>query len=85
MILGLHLFFWGSSIVEEEKRQKELEERAKLEAQESSKQADTVQVHINIHSLHPTLTEDTVQFQHGEGMAQANQSLRPMSHMHELL
>ncbi|KAF9493670.1 hypothetical protein BDN71DRAFT_1066030 [Pleurotus eryngii] len=39
MILGLHLFFRGSSIAEEEKRQKEMEERAKLEAQESSKQA----------------------------------------------
>ncbi|KAF4566309.1 HNH nuclease domain-containing protein [Pleurotus pulmonarius] len=38
MILGLHLFFRGSSIAEEEKRQKEIEERAKLEAQESSKQ-----------------------------------------------
>ncbi|KAF9493674.1 hypothetical protein BDN71DRAFT_1449899 [Pleurotus eryngii] len=39
MILGLHLFFRGSSIAEEEKRQKEMEERAKLEAQESSKRA----------------------------------------------
>lgn len=39
MILGLHLFFQGSSIVEEEKQQKELEERARLEAQERSKQA----------------------------------------------